>query len=137
VWSYSRRAEQQEEFNGRLLPAGAYVAVVPYSLHRHPEFWPDPERFDPERFDRNATEGHHPFSYLPFAAGPRTCIGAAMAMLETQLVLAQILQRFNVHMVPGHPIETTAKVTLRPRYGMVATLNRRTSMHLRKPSAPG
>ena len=136
VWSYARRAEQQEEFNGWVLPAGAYVAVVPYSLHRHPEFWPDPERFDPDRFDPNAGEARHPFSYLPFAAGPRTCIGAGMAMLETQLVLAQILQRFKVRVVPDHPIETTGKVTLKPRYGIMATLNRRVPIHLRKPSAP-
>ena len=136
VWSYARRAEQQEELNGWVLPAGAYVAVVPYSLHRHPEFWPDPERFDPDRFDPNAGEARHPFSYLPFAAGPRTCIGAGMAMLETQLVLAQILQRFKVRVVPDHPIETTGKVTLKPRYGIVATLSRRPSIRLRKPSAP-
>lgn len=137
VWSYARRAEQQEEFNGWVLPAGAYVAVVPYSLHRHPEFWPDSERFDPDRFDANAGEARHPFSYLPFAAGPRTCIGAGMAMLETQLVLAQILQRFKVRVVPDHPIETTGKVTLKPRYGIMATLGRRPSIRLGKPSAPG
>lgn len=125
VWGYARRAEHAEEFNGSLLPADAYVAVVPYALHRHPEFWPDPERFDPDRFDPNTNGGYHPFSYLPFAAGPRTCIGAGMAMLETQLVLAQILQRFKVRMVPDHPIEIMGKVTLKPRYGIVATLSRR------------
>jgi len=137
VWAYVRRAEQPEEFDGYLLPAGAYVAVAPYALHRHPKFWPDPERFDPDRFHPDRGEGRHPYSYLPFAAGPRTCIGAGMAMLETQLVLAQILQRFKVRMVPDHPIETTGKVTLRPRYGILATLNRRPSIRLRKPSAPG
>ena len=125
VWGYARRSEQEEEFDGHRLPAKAYVAVVPYALHRHPEFWPDPERFDPDRFDPNRGEGRHPYSYLPFAAGPRTCIGAGMAMLETQLVLAQILQRFRVRIVPDHPIETTAKVTLKPRHGILATLSRR------------
>ena len=125
VWGYGRRSEQQEEFNGHVLPANAHVSVVPYALHRHPEFWPDPERFDPDRFQPNRAESRHPYSYLPFAAGPRTCIGAGMAMLETQLVLAQILQRFRVRIVPGHPIETMAKITLKPRYGMPATLSRR------------
>lgn len=135
VWSYARRVERQEELDGYLLPAGAYVAVVPYSLHRHPEFWPDPERFDPDRFDPKASEGRDPFSYLPFAAGPRTCIGTGMAMLETQLILAQLLQRFNVRMVPDHPIVTTGKVTLQPRYGIKATLSRRNP--LTTSSAPG
>ena len=125
VWSYARRAEQQEEFDGYMLPANAYVVVAPYALHRHPEFWPDPERFDPDRFQPNRGEGRHPYSYLPFGAGPRACIGAGMAMLEIQLVLAQILQRFKVHVVPDHPVETTAKVTLRPRYGIPVTLSRR------------
>ena len=125
VWSYARRSEQEEEFEGYRLPAGAYVAVVPYALHRHPKFWPDPERFEPDRFDPDRGEGRHPYSYLPFAAGPRTCIGAGMAMLETQLVLAQILQSFRVRIVPDHPIETTAKVTLRPRHGILATVSRR------------
>ena len=64
-------------------------------------------------------------SYLPFAAGARACIGAGMAMLETQLVLAQIIQRFKVRVVPDHRIETVAKVTLKPRYGLPVTLNRR------------
>ena len=125
VWGYARRAEQEEEFDGYVLPANAYVAVLPYALHRHPEFWPDPERFDPDRFRPDRAEGRHPYTYLPFAAGPRTCIGAGMAMLETQLVLAQILQRFRVHIVPDHPIETMAKVTLKPRYGIPVTLSRR------------
>ena len=125
VWGYARRAERQEEFNGCLLPANAYVAVVPYALHRHPEFWPAPERFDPDRFRPDRAEGRHPYSYLPFAAGPRTCIGAGMAMLEIQLVLAQMLQRFKVHVVPDHPIETMAKVTLKPRHGIAVTLSRR------------
>ena len=125
VWAYARRSEQEEEFDGCVLPANGYVAVVPYALHRHPEFWPDAERFDPDRFQPNRGEGRDSYSYLPFAAGPRTCIGAGMAMLETQLVLAQIIQRFKVRVVPDHRIETVAKVTLKPRYGLPVTLNRR------------
>ena len=125
VWAYARRSEQEEEFDGYRMPANAYVGVVPYALHRHPEFWPDPERFDPERFQPNRSESRHSYCYLPFAAGPRTCIGAGMAMLETQLVLAQVVQRFKIHVVPDHPIETIAKVTLKPRYGMPVTLSRR------------
>jgi len=125
VWGYARRAEQEAEFDGHVLPANAYVAVLPYALHRHPEFWPEPERFDPDRFRPNRGDSHHPYSYLPFAAGPRTCIGAGMAMLEIQLVLAQVLQRFRIHLVPDHPVETMGKVTLKPRHGIRVTLSRR------------
>ena len=125
VWAYARRSVHEVEFGGHLLPADAYVGVVPWALHRHPEFWPDAERFDPDRFEAKRSAGRHSYCYLPFAAGPRTCIGAGFAMLEIQLVLAQILQRFRVRMVPGHPVETLAKVTLKPRYGMPVTLERR------------
>ena len=125
VWAFARRAEQEEVFDGYRLPARAYVAIVPYALHRHPEFWPDAERFDPERFHPERSKNRHFFSYLPFGAGPRTCIGAGMAMLEIQLILAQIVQRFRIQVVPDHPIEAEAKVTLRPRYGIPVTLSRR------------
>ena len=125
VWAVARRAEREVIFGEYVLPANAYVAVVAWALHRHPEFWPDPERFDPDRFDPDRARARHSYCYLPFGAGPRTCIGAGMAMLETQLVLAQIVQRFRVHVVPNHPIETLAKVTLKPRYGMPVTLSRR------------
>ena len=125
VWAVARRAERKVTFGEHVLPANAYVAVVAWALHRHPEFWPDPDRFDPNRFDPDRAKARHSYCYLPFGAGPRTCIGAGMAMLEIQLVLAQILQRFKLQVVPDHPIETLAKVTLRPRYGMPVTLSRR------------
>ena len=125
VWAYARRSEHEEEFGGFVLPARAYVGVIPWALHRHPDFWPDAERFDPDRFEAKRGAGRHSYCYLPFAAGPRTCIGAGFAMLETQIVLAQILQRFRVRVVPGHPIDALAKVTLRPRHGMPVTLERR------------
>jgi len=125
VWAYARRCEQAEQFGEYLLPANAYVGVVPYALHRHPEFWPDAERFDPDRFDPGRGESRHSYCYLPFAAGPRTCIGAGMAMLEVQLVLAQLVQRFRFRVLPGHSIETIAKVTLKPRFGMPGTLSLR------------
>ena len=125
VWAVARRAEREVIFGEYVLPANAYVAVVAWALHRHPEFWPDPERFDPDRFEPDRAGARHSYCYLPFGAGPRTCIGAGMAMLGTQLVLAQIVQQFKVEVVPDHPIETLAKVTLKPRYGMPVTLSRR------------
>jgi len=118
VWAIARRSMAAETLGPYRIPAGSYVGVIIYALHRHPGFWHDPERFDPERFAPGQSGGSHSYSYLPFAAGPRTCIGAGMAMLETQLVLAQLLQRFEVQPVPGHAVETVAKVTLKPRDGL-------------------
>ena len=125
AWGYARRSEHEQEFGDFVLPAKSEVTIVTYALHRHRDFWPDPERFDPERFRPDRSQGRHSYCYLPFGAGPRTCIGASMAMLEIQLVLAQVLQRFKVHPVSDYPIETVAKVTLKPRYGIPLILSRR------------
>ncbi|MCY4626669.1 MAG: cytochrome P450, partial [Acidobacteria bacterium] len=125
VWGYVRRAERETQLGDYVLPAKTWVGVVTWALHRHPEFWPDPERFDPDRFAPERAEERNFFAYLPFAAGPRTCIGAGMAMLETQLILAQIVPRFRMRVVPGHPIESQAVVTLKPRHGIPVTLTRR------------
>ena len=125
VWGYVRRAEEDTELGDYVLPKGSWAGVVTYALHRHPDYWPDPERFDPERFAPARAEERDFFAYLPFAAGPRTCIGAGMAMLEIQLILAQVVPRFRMHVVSGHPIESEARVTLRPRHGNPFTLSRR------------
>jgi cytochrome P450 len=121
VWGISRAVGTDCEFGGYRIPAGAYLAVLPYALHRHPAHWQDPERFDPARFSPQRSASRHSYCYLPFAAGPRTCIGAGMAMLEIQLVLARLLPLFRVRPVPGHPIVPLASVTYRPRYGIQAT----------------
>lgn len=122
VWAIARQSEQPQEFGGFKLPAKSYISILPYSLHRHPEHWPDPERFDPGRFTPQQSQGRHSYCYIPFAAGPRTCIGASMSMLEIQLVLAQLLQQFRVRPVPGHPVVPMATITYRPRFGMKVTI---------------
>ena len=121
VWGLSRRAEEEAEFGGFRIPAGAYVVVLPYTLHRHRDWWSDPERFDPDRFSPARSEGRHSYAYLPFSAGPRACIGIGMSLLEIQLVLAQLVPQFVVRPVPGHPIVPSPSVTYRPRFGIQAT----------------
>ncbi len=125
VWAIARRSEEPAEYNGFYIPEKSYIGVVPYALHRDPKFWPDPTKFDPDRFSPENAKGRNSYCYLPFAAGPRACIGASMAMLEIQLVLAQIVRRYRLKMVPGHPIESVAKVTLRPRHGVAMTIEPR------------
>lgn len=103
------------------IPAHSVVIVSPWLIHRNPIFWPDPERFDPERFSPARSEGRARYSFLPFGAGPRICIGAGFAITEAVLVLATILQRWRVRLVPDHPVEPVALITLRPRFGLKAT----------------
>ena len=121
----SRKAIADDELQGYQIPANSVILVSPYATQHHPEFWPDPERFDPERFtDERVTTRPH-YAYFPFAGGPRMCIGSNFAMMEAQLVLATIAQRYQLRLVPGHPVEPQMKVTLRPKYGLRMTIHRR------------
>lgn len=130
VWGIARRCMEEVEFGGYRIPREAYIAITMYALHRHPDYWPDGDRFDPDRFSANRAESRHSYCYLPFAAGPRACIGAGMAMLEIQLVLAHLLQRFCARPLPNHPIEPQAVVTLKTRHGMPVTLSPWTDSYL-------
>ena len=125
VWGIARRAHEDAEFGGYRVPAGAYISLSMYALHRHPDYWPDADKFDPERFDPKRNEQRHSYCYIPFSAGPRACIGASMAMLEIQLVLAQLLQRFRVTPVPGFKVVPQAVVTFKTRAGMPVTISPR------------
>ena len=95
--------------------------------HRDARFFPDPERFDPERWRADPVrKGKIPrFAYFPFGGGPRVCIGAGFAMMETTLLLAAIAQRFRLTLEPGQTIELLFSVTLRPKSGMRMVLHQR------------
>lgn len=121
-WNLARRAIEDDEIQGYRIPRGSIVLMSPYATHRHPEFWRDPERFDPERFAADVREKIDRFAYLPFGAGPRVCIGSSFAMLSLRLIVATVLQRYRLRLVPGHPIELEPLITLGSRHGMKMTL---------------
>jgi cytochrome P450 len=106
---------------GQHIPARAIVLIAPWLLHRKASLWPEPHRFNPDRFTTEPPR----FSYIPFGAGQRICIGAAFAMTEAILILATIAQRYRLRLKLDHPIEPQGLITLRPRYGMPMTLERR------------
>ena len=106
---------------GHRIPAGAIVLIVPWLIHRKASLWDQPHRFNPDRF---ATEPPR-FTYIPFGAGQRICIGAAFAMTEAILILAMVAQRYRLCLKAGHPIEPRGLITLRPRHGLPMTLERR------------
>jgi enediyne biosynthesis protein E7 len=124
VWLLSRRATRDTELGGYPVPSGALVCISPWTLHRNPDYWPDPERFDPDRFRPGAVAARPSHAYLPFGGGPRVCIGRAFARTEAVLVLATILPRLSLAHVPGAPVEPEALVTLRPRNGLVMSVRR-------------
>ncbi len=125
VWLLSRRAVNDDELGEFDVPAGTLVCVSPYVLHRDERFWEDPECFDPDRFSDDRSAGRPEYAYIPFSGGPRHCIGRHFAMLEAQLVLATMRRRVRLTLVQGHPIEPEALVTLRPRHGVLATVDAR------------
>ena len=94
------------------------IMISPWVLHRHRLLWDAPDHFDPERFAPGRREAIHRFAYLPFGAGPRVCIGMGFAMQEATIILAAILGRFRLELVPGHPVEPHARITLRPKHGL-------------------
>ncbi len=126
AWSISRRALDDDEIDGYAIPAGAIVALSPYTLHRHPAFWPDPERFDPERFTPEQENGRHRYAYIPFGGGARKCIGDQFALMESIIIIPMILQQYQLQLVPGHQVEEHALVTLRPKNSILMTVKRKT-----------
>jgi cytochrome P450 len=92
---------------------------VPYVSHRMPSQFPEPEAFRPERFDPQQGHPIIPYSYIPFAVGPRSCVGAPFANMEIKTVLAMALQRYRLDLVPGQRIVATVRTTTQPEKGIL------------------
>jgi cytochrome P450 len=94
------------------------VTYVPFVSHHMPNQFPEPEVFRPERFDPEKGDPIPPYAYIPFAAGPRSCVGAPFATMEIKTVLAMTLQRYRMELVPNRPVEPTVRTTLQPKSGV-------------------
>ena len=116
AWSlHTRLARTQDHLpSGTVLPSGAWVFISPWSLHRNARWFTDPTRFDPERFSEEATRTRPPFSYIPFGAGGRRCLGESFAELEGLLILATIASKVQLRLVDGQTIRAEPVMTLRP-----------------------
>jgi cytochrome P450 len=121
----SRDSLGPDTVGGIAIRPGTSVMIAPWILHRHRLLWDDPEYFDPERFAPGRREKIHRFAYIPFGAGPRICIGMSFAMQEALVILAAILRRYRLELVPGHPVEPQARLTLRPKHGLKMRLWKR------------
>jgi cytochrome P450 len=123
AWTMGRRAIAEDEIGGYHIPANTVLAICLYTLHRHPNFWLEPEVFDPERFSPENSKGRHKFAYIPFGAGPRQCIGNNFGLMEAALVVACILQRFELHLMHGIDVQPQALFVLRPSRDMLMSLH--------------
>jgi cytochrome P450 len=121
-WFFARIVQANDIIHGYTLKAGTTVLLCPYLTHRLPELWDQPEVFNPERFAPEQSTQRHSYSYFPFGGGPRYCIGKHLALLEIQLIVAMMVQKYRLRCVPGHPVEPFPGITLRPRYGLRMTV---------------
>ncbi len=123
VWTISRVARDDDVIGDYSIPAGSFVLMSPYTMHRHPDFWEAPNMFHPDRFAPERDAARPSFAFLPFSGGPRQCIGKSFASVELPLVLVTLLQRYDVRLVPEHAVAPEALVTLRPADGLMVTLH--------------
>jgi cytochrome P450 len=127
LWIVSRMPIEDDVIAGQPVKAGTSIIICSYITHRHPDFWPNPEGFDPDRFTPEAMKERHRYAYIPFGGGPRGCIGFPFAMMEMPVVLARVLQRFRLSLVPGFDVVPESAISLRQKNGarMVVSPRRR------------
>lgn len=125
VYLFGRVSVADVELGSHRIPKGTVVLVAPFALHRKPGVWTDPEQFDPDRFLPEREAARHKTAFLPFSAGPRTCIGNTFALVEGPLVLATLLHHADVELVDPRGAEPEASATLRARGGIPMRVTRR------------
>lgn len=115
---YARDAVAADDLDSVPVPAGATMMLSPYLTHRHPDFWPDPLRFDPDRWSPEQEAARHPYAYHPFASGQRVCLGNNFSLFESHLLVAMLARRFTLRRTPGHTPQLWMDGTLGSRNGL-------------------
>ncbi len=123
-----RQAIAADACEGIDIPRGAVVMIAPWVLHRHRRLWRDPDAFDPARFLPDAPPPPR-FTYLPFGAGPRICVGAQFALAEATLVLAALARAFHIARADATPVLPVAIVTTQPDHAPMFWLRARQQGH--------
>jgi cytochrome P450 len=125
AWVTQRIALEDVEIGGYRIEKGTGIWLSPYIVHHDARWYADPESFNPERWLKAKEEQPARETYLPFGGGPRICIGNGLAMMEAVLLLATILQKHHIAVVPDYPVEMELSGTLRPKFGLQATVTAR------------
>jgi cytochrome P450 len=123
-----REATAADELCGHRVPPRSIIAILPWVVHRHRRLWRDPDRFDPDRFSPENTAERSRFAYVPFAAGPRICVGASFAMTQMLIVVAILARRFRFHLASGHPVRPVGHISLHPQGGLQVIVERRAAV---------
>ena len=118
IWGIIRVATEADEIGGVKINPGDRVTLFAYGAHHNPKFWEKPEEFVPERWMAGNAKKHVKYSYIPFGAGKRACIGGAMSQVENTLALSILLRRFRPEYAGDGPPRLNATVTLTPKGGL-------------------
>lgn len=122
----ARTVTQEVEYGGVKFPPGLTLSCFVYALHHDADVYPDPEKFDPERFTPENLAGKSAYSFVPFSAGPRNCIGQKFAMLEMKSVLSKILRNFLIKpVVPHHELKLSCQSILSSTNGILVNIQKR------------
>lgn len=126
AWLISREVVTPVKLRGYEVVPGEIMIIAPWILHRHPAYWKDPEVFRPERFAEEGEASLVPkYGYIPFGGGARVCIGNQFALMEMQLVVATIAQKFRLRLSAGQSLKPEPMITLRPPEGLKMEVIRR------------
>ncbi|TGL60905.1 cytochrome P450 [Leptospira sarikeiensis] len=122
AWVIERTAMGPDNVGGFDVEKGTNISICIFNMHRNPEFWENPDKFDPDRFDEERSADRPKYAYLPFGGGPRICIGNIFALTEATLILAMLVKNYKFEVDPNHPVVMEPLVTLRPKYGILLNI---------------
>ncbi len=126
VWMLQIRETTEDiQVGNTTIPKGGLIFICPWVMHHDPRYFPEPQHFDPERFDRDWKKRIPTYAYFPFGGGMHVCTGSHLAMLEAEIMLAMMIQRYRFELVPGQTIEPQAFVTIRPKNGLHLKIHKR------------
>lgn len=118
AWITDRVPNEDDEIEGYQIPKDVLIGVYIYGVHHSPKYWENPSQFDPSRFEKDKIKSRPSYAYMPFGGGPRLCIGNNFAMMEMQLILIRMIQRYEIKLLDQPAIEMMPLVTLRPKNGI-------------------
>jgi cytochrome P450 len=124
VGFFARESAHACPMRDKQVPQGATVVISPWLIHRHRQWWPQPDAFDPNRYDEDASREPLRNAYLPFGMGPRVCMGASFALQEATLILASLVRYWRLAPSPGHVPQPVGRLTIRSANGVRLRLTR-------------
>ena len=125
AWVIERISREDDAVGGFRIPARSMVMLPTWVVHRHPDLWTEPDRFDPERWSSERSRGRSRWAYFPFGGGQRQCIGEAFALQELRIALRELLGAWRFERQRGSAPELDALITLRPADGLALIPRRR------------